>query len=73
MRESQEKRRRRKKLNILEACRDPKLFGLVLDDIKSWMRWLVFAQVVFGLPLTKQEREIARHHTGRDDFGKKGF
>ena len=50
---------------ILEALRDPALFGGMGFDKPSWDRWRVFLTALFGLPMAPEQLEIFKHHTER--------
>jgi hypothetical protein len=50
---------------ILEALRDPALFGGMGFDKPSWDRWRVFLTALFGLPMSPEQLEIFKHHTDR--------
>jgi hypothetical protein len=63
-------------VNILEAMTEPGLFGPwfkrgLLGD--SWATWRVFLAVLFGLPLTEQQRTLYAKHTGRTDLPATAF
>ena len=52
-------------LNILQAVRDPAVFGLAFRNKASWEVWRVFLAALFGLPLTPKQLAIYRECTGR--------
>jgi hypothetical protein len=52
---------------ILDACRDPTLFGPCFRDPATWRAWSVFLKALFGLRMGKRERELFRQCTGRED------
>lgn len=49
---------------ILEAMSEPDLWAPHFRG-PSWDRWKVFLAALFGLPMTTEQVEIFRHHTGR--------
>ena len=59
-------RRNPPELNIVEAIRDPRLFGGLLKPIDSWNAWLVFLKSVFGISLASTELDMYRRCTGRE-------
>ena len=52
-------------MTILEAIRDPALFGPFFRDRESWRAWEAFLSALFGLELTKEQLAIYRRLTGR--------
>ncbi len=57
-------------MNIVEAIQDGNLFRSYVTnsangDLGSWSKWLVFLRVLFGLPLSKEDRPIVHRCTGR--------
>jgi hypothetical protein len=50
---------------ILDAIDDGNLFGAWFRGAGSWDRWLVFLAALFGLPMTDEQAETFRYHTGR--------
>ncbi len=52
-------------LILLDACRDPHLFGPWFKDAVTWRAWLVFLKTLFALALTDDERDLYIHCTGR--------
>jgi hypothetical protein len=57
-------------LTIVDALRDPKLFGALLAfrDLSTWARWLVFLKATYGLALDEPEAAVFRQHTGRSTY-----
>ncbi len=51
-------------MNILQAIRDPKVFGPHFRT-DSWAAWRVFLAALFALPMTPDELGIYQRHTGR--------
>jgi hypothetical protein len=51
--------------SILDACRDPALFGPWFQDETSWANWRVFLQAMFGLPMDANELSRFQQFTGR--------
>jgi hypothetical protein len=54
-------------MNILEAARDPNLFGPWFRAKETWQAWFAFIAVLFALPMTDEQLAICHKHTGRDD------
>jgi hypothetical protein len=56
-------------MTIVEALRDRDLLGglSVFRSLKTWAKWLAFLKAVYGLPLTTDELETFRRHTGRHE------
>ena len=52
-------------MTILEAIHDPALFGPWFKKRDSWRAWGVFLAVLFGLPISEDDLELYRRHTGR--------
>jgi hypothetical protein len=53
------------RLTILDALQDPALFGRHFVPLASWGAWLVVLKALFALPMTGEEAECYRQHTGR--------
>jgi len=53
-------------MTILEAIRDPALFGSFFRNRESWRAWEAFLAALFGLKLSKQQLATYRQHTGRE-------
>lgn len=51
-------------MNILDAIRDENLFARWFRR-GDWSAWLVYLSALFGLPLTADQLETYRRHTGR--------
>ena len=51
---------------ILEAIQDPRLLPGFADS--SWAPWKAALAALFGLPMTQDQLDIYRAHTGRDEF-----
>jgi hypothetical protein len=51
---------------IIDAIRDPHLFGSAFKSLDTWRAWLVFLAALFGLPLDGEQVVIWRQCTGRD-------
>ena len=51
----------KRKPNIIEAIKNPKLFGSLprFKKLETWTAWLVVLKAIFGLPMTA---EIGRAH-----------
>ncbi len=53
-------------MTILEAMRDPALFGPWFEQRASWRAWEVFLAALFGLPLVAEgATTLYARHTGR--------
>jgi hypothetical protein len=54
--------------NIIEAIKNPKLFGCLprFKKLETWTSWLVVLKAIFGLPMTSDDVVIFNRHTGRD-------
>jgi hypothetical protein len=46
-----------KRLTIIEALADPKLFGALppFKNLKTWASWLAILRAFYGLPLTAEQ------------------
>src|SRR5215813_15279641 len=57
-------------MTIVDALADRRLFGALraFRDLGTWWRWIVFLKAVYGLPLTLDETEVFRRHTGRTRY-----
>ena len=51
-------------MNILRALNDPHVFANSFHG-DTWQAWRVFLASLFGLPLTAEQFELYRKHTGR--------
>jgi hypothetical protein len=51
-------------VNVLDAIRDPKVFGQHFKG-DTWTPWLAFLCALFALPMTKEQLALYRKHTGR--------
>ena len=51
-------------MNILQACRDPKVFGQHFRG-PTWDTWRVFLAALFALPMTPEQLAIYTKYTGR--------
>src|SRR5262245_60740444 len=54
-----------KKIDIIQALRNPKLFGSMFKSLDSWQAWIVWLKAVFGLPMDETEVELFQRCTGR--------
>jgi hypothetical protein len=52
-------------LDILAACANARLFAPWFRDRVTWAAWFVFLAALFGLPMTPEQVEVYRRHTGR--------
>lgn len=53
-------------INVIDACRDPEIFGPWFKDARTWAAWFVVLKVMFGLPLDDDELALFRKHTERN-------
>ena len=53
-------------MNIIEAMKDPNLFGRHFQPLDSWEAWIVVLSAVFGLPMNRKQRRIFRKLAGFD-------
>jgi hypothetical protein len=51
-------------VNIIDAIRDPKVFGTHFTA-DTWAAWLAFLATLFGLPMSDEQLAIYQKHTGR--------
>jgi hypothetical protein len=51
-------------MNIIDATRDPKVFARHFRG-DGWGAWLTFLRALFALPITDEQLEIYKQHTGR--------
>jgi len=58
---------KRRQWTILEACRDPNLFGRHFRDPETFKGWFAFLAALFALPMTDAEREFYKTCTGRTE------
>jgi hypothetical protein len=52
-------------IDILQTIKDPKIFAQHFRRAESWSAWLVFLAALFALPMTPEQFEIYKQHTGR--------
>ncbi len=52
-------------MNIIQAIRDPKVFGPAFRDRDTWEAWLTFLAALFGLPLSPDQLQTYQQCTGR--------
>lgn len=52
-------------IDILQASRDPHLFGPWFKDRISWAPWFAFLAALFGLPMDDAQLDVFRRCTGR--------
>src|SRR5437773_2437503 len=57
----------KRKPNIIEAIKNPKLFGSLprFKKLETWTAWLVVLKAIFGLPMMDDDLSIFQSHTGR--------
>jgi len=61
--------RKERTITILNAVDDPHLFGQHFKHAQSWSAWRVFLAILFGLPLTDDQRRSFKECTGRSSPG----
>ena len=54
-------------MNILQACLDPKVFGVVFSDKDTWSRWFAFLAALFSLDLTPHQLAVYQSCTRRQE------
>ncbi|MBB5041888.1 hypothetical protein [Shinella fusca] len=54
-------------MNILQACKEPQLFGPWFKNRENYEAWFAFLAALFGLPMTDEQLAIYRRHTGRQE------
>lgn len=54
-------------IDIIQACRDPKLFGAWFKKRESWAAWFVFLKALFALPMDAGELSVFHALTGRTE------
>ena len=57
-------RRESNAMHILDAIKDQKVFGQHFRA-DTWTSWLAFLAALFALPMTDEQLELYRQHTGR--------
>lgn len=66
-------------MNILQALDDRELFAKWFSDpatgrdASTWAAWRVFLAALFALPMTEEQLEVYKRHTGRDTPPAKPF
>jgi hypothetical protein len=50
-------------MNILQAIKDPKVFGQHFTT-DTWLPWIAFLAALFALPMTKEQLALYRKYTG---------
>jgi hypothetical protein len=60
-------REMKRKPSIIEAIKNPKLFGSLprFKKLETWTNWIVVLKTIFGLPMTAEDLGIFNRHTGR--------
>jgi hypothetical protein len=64
-----------KRLTIIEALADPKLFGALppFKNLKTWASWLAILRAFYGLPLNAEQMKTFRKLTGRSKLRAGGY
>lgn len=60
-------------INIIQAFEDPKIFGSLIRDQKTFTNWKVALKAIFGLPMSKGELKIYQEYTGREELPRDPF
>ena len=58
---------------ILDAVRDPRIFGRWFKNSESWQAWFAFLAALFGLPMTPEQLAVFQKHTGRTQPAPGGY
>lgn len=53
--------------SIIDACRDPKVFGPAFRDKDTWQAWFAFLAALFGLPMDDEQHRLFAECTQRTD------
>jgi len=59
--------------SIVDAMRDPALFGGMFPDLSTWKPWQTFLKALYGLEMDGADLELFRKHTGRQKPRKGGY
>lgn len=54
-------------MDILAACRHPKIFAPWFRKPETYEAWFAFLAALFALPMTEEQTTIYRRHTGRSE------
>ncbi len=54
-------------MNIIEACQHPKIFAPWFKKPETYRAWQAFLAAMFGLPMTDEQLDLYRKHTGRSE------
>ena len=59
--------RMKKKPDIIEAIKHPKLFGALPEfkDLSTWFAWIVWLKSLYGLPMDERELSLFQKCTAR--------
>lgn len=60
-------------MNILQAIHDANLLRPWFKRLADWNAWLAFLAALFALPMTPEQAEAYRKHTGRTDTPEQPF
>jgi hypothetical protein len=58
---------------IIDAIKEPRLFGGAFKNISTWQSWLAFLSALFALPMDEAQAAVWRECTGRQNLPKKPF
>lgn len=61
------------RFNIIQAFEDPKIFGSMIKDQRTWSNWKIALKAIFALPMVKEELKIYRKFTDRKKQPKDPF
>ena len=56
---------KRKQITVVDAIRNPKLFGSLFPDLASWSAWIVFLKATFGIEMDATELDTFQRCTNR--------
>ena len=65
VKDSQRQTKPKKPITIVEAIKNPKLFGSLFKSLDTWRAWMMWLKAVFGLPMDRSELELFQKCTGR--------
>ncbi|WP_429820283.1 hypothetical protein [Ensifer sp. B1-9] len=54
-------------MNILQACQNPEIFAPWFRKPETYLAWHAFLAAMFGLPMTEEQLDLYRKHTGRSE------
>jgi hypothetical protein len=60
-------------ISIIDACKDPRIFGPWFRDRETWAAWFVFLKTIFGISLDDAELAIFQKFTSRTQPWAEGY